>query len=83
MQQIYAGALPEEFRKTNHGVTFWQEYQQTLLQLQVQKDSVKQEAMNPVVLELVRLAGVALTPPIDADHPVEPVALEAEAQVSS
>ena len=79
MQHIYAGDLPEEFRKTNHGVTFWQEYQQTLLQLQVQKDSVKKEAMNPLVLELVRLAGVALTPPIDADDTVEPVALEVEA----
>ena len=44
---------------------------------------MKKEAMNPVVLEIVRLAGVALTPPIDTDHVVEPAALEAEAQVNS
>ena len=78
MQHIYAGALPEEFRNTNQGIKFWQEYEQSVLQEQVQKDLVKEEAINPVVLELVRLAGVALTPPIDKD---EPASLEADAQV--
>ena len=39
---------------------------------------MKEEAINTIVLELVRLTGVALTPPIDA---VELAAFEPEEQV--
>ena len=80
MQHIYAGILPAEFRETNHGIKFWQEYEQMLLQEQIQNNSVKEEEINPTVLELVRLAGVSLTPPIDT---VEPSAFEPETEVKS